>query len=384
MATPGPGSLAPSLVMVNFDMPFPVSGVSDQHYHGTGLVIDAARGLVVVDRNTVPVALGDVSFTFAGSLEVPGKVEFIHPLHNLAVVSYDPALIGDTPVRTAEFDTRPVRAGEQLWVVGLKGDHKLLSQASEVASVDPLLLPLSRSFRFRDSNIETISLVNPPGSIDGVLADKRGKVVAMWSSFAYQSGREVGQVVRGIPADIVRELRDVVTGDGVLRSLEAELHLLPLASARKLGIPESWGRRLETTQADERQVLQISRVVAGSPAASTLQSGDLVLAVDGKIVKSFRQFERAMQTDRLMLTLWRDGEMIEAEVATVPLGGEGIDRLVFWAGALLQPPHRAMAAQRGVTPEGVYVAYFRLRFSGDPLRALGRKAYRGSRWCADS
>ncbi len=350
--------LAPSLVMVNFDMPFPVSGVSDQHYHGTGVVIDAARGLVVVDRNTVPVALGDVSFTFAGSLEVPGKVEFVHPAHNLAVVSYDPALVGDTPVKSAELLLRDVRPGEELWVVGIKGDHKLISQATEVASVDPLLLPLSRSFRFRDTNIETISLVNPPGNVDGVLADKRGRVVAMWSSFAYQSGREVGQVVRGVPADLVAELRGVVTGDRVLRSLEAELHLLPLASARKLGLPESWSRRLETVQPDKRHVLQVSRLVQGSPAARVLRSGDLVLAIDGAVVKSFRGAEKAVQAERVTLTIWRDGALAEKEVITVALGGEGIDRLVYWAGALLQTPHRALAAQRGVAPEGVYVAYF--------------------------
>lgn len=350
--------LAPSLVMVNFDMPFPISGVSDQHYHGTGVVIDARRGLVVVDRNTVPVALGDVSFTFAGSLEIPGQVEFIHPIHNLAVVSYDPALVGDTPVRAAEFSNRSVQPGEQLWVVGIKGDQKLISQATEVASVDPLLLPLSRSFQFRDTNIQTISLVNPPGNVDGVLADKRGRVMGTWSSFAYQSGREVGQVVRGIPAELVVELRDVVTGDRVLQSLEAELHLLPLASARKLGLPESWIRRLETVEPDTRNVLQVSRLVQGSAAARQLRPGDLLLAIDGAVVKSFRGVEKAVQADRVALTIWRDGALDEVTVATTALAGEGIDRLVYWAGALLQTPHRAMAAQRGVAPEGVYVAYF--------------------------
>jgi len=31
---------------------------------------------------------------------------------------------------------------------------------------------------------------------------------------------------------------------------------------------------------------------------------------------------------------------------------------VLWAGATLQAPHRAMIAQRGMSPEGVYVSYF--------------------------
>ena len=140
--------MAASLVMVNFDMPYPLSGVSDQYYHGTGLVVDAERGLVMVDRNTVPIAMGDVSITFASTLEVPGRVEFVHPLHNLALVSYDPKLIGDTPVKTASFSKVPLKPGDDVWVVGLQGDHSLVSQGTEVASIDPLLLPLSRTFRF--------------------------------------------------------------------------------------------------------------------------------------------------------------------------------------------------------------------------------------------
>ncbi len=42
--------LAPSLVMVNFDMPYSVSGVTEKNYHGTGVIVDAERGLVAIDR----------------------------------------------------------------------------------------------------------------------------------------------------------------------------------------------------------------------------------------------------------------------------------------------------------------------------------------------
>ena len=76
-------ALAPSLAIVTFDMPYSVSGITERNYHGTGLVVDAQRGLVVVDRNTVPVAVGDVTITFAGTVQVPGRVVYVHPLHDL-------------------------------------------------------------------------------------------------------------------------------------------------------------------------------------------------------------------------------------------------------------------------------------------------------------
>ncbi|MCI0435495.1 MAG: hypothetical protein L0271_17900, partial [Gemmatimonadetes bacterium] len=237
--------VAASLVLVNFDMPYSVAGVTERNYHGTGLIVDAERGLVVTDRNTVPVAVGEVRITFAGTVEVPGKVEFIHPLHNLAVVSYDPALIGATPVRAAKLNPTALRSGEDVWVVGLRSDHKVMSQTTQVAAVDAIDFPLSRTLQFRDSNLETISLVNPPTDYDGVLVNKAGDVAALWSSFAYESGRDLQQENRGVPAELVTEMIPVVTEGRPLYSLEAEFQVLPLASASKLGLSKEWIGKLE-------------------------------------------------------------------------------------------------------------------------------------------
>ena len=196
--------VAPSLVVINFDMPYSVSGVSERSYRGTGVVVDAARGLVVTDRNTVPVALGDVRLTFAGTIEVPGRVEYIHPLHNLAVVSYDPKLVGTTPVRAARFSTKELVPGDSVWVVGLRADQRLAALESKVAAVETAQFPLSRTLAFRDSNLEIVTLVNGPPDFDGVITDKSGDVRALWSSFAFDAGRELQQQNRGVPAESSR------------------------------------------------------------------------------------------------------------------------------------------------------------------------------------
>ncbi len=357
---PRTASIAPSLVLVSFDMPYSVSGITERNYHGTGLVVDAARGLVVVDRNTVPVSVGDVSITFAGSLQVPAHVAYIHPQHNLALVQYDPKLIGNTPVQSAKLAPRDINPGEQVWVVGMGRDSELRSRSTEIAEVEPLVLPLSRTMRFRDSNIEGIELVNPPTDYDGVLLEKSGKVIGLWSSFAYDAGRgELTQDNRGVPIDLVDDMLKRAQTGAALHSLEVEFSTAPLSSARDFGLTDEWAKKLSQHSPSEREVLTAVRMVGGSPASRVVQQGDLVLAIDGNVVTRFREVERAVaDKPRVQVTVWRGKAEKTLDVDTVELPSTDIDRLVQWAGATLQAPHRAMSAQRGIPPVGVYVGYF--------------------------
>jgi pro-apoptotic serine protease NMA111 len=352
-------ALAPSLATVTFDMPYSISGITERNYHGTGLVVDAQRGLIVVDRNTVPVTVGNVTVTFAGTVEVPGRVEYIHPLHNFAVVAYDPRLIGHTPVKSAKLAPRELSAGEPLWVVGLGSDSQMHARATQVASIEPLELPLSRTMRFRDSNLETVQLVNPPSEFDGVLADRSGNVLGTWSSFAYENGRELAQDNRGVPIELIADMIDRVRSGRRLHSLEVELSPLPLAAARQIGLSQEWAGRLAQHTPTRRQALTVVRLVGGSPAAELLQQGDLLLAIDDRVVTRFREVEQAAaDKERVRVTVWRGKSELSLEVATADLPGTDVERLVEWAGATLQAPHRAMSEQRGIAPVGVYVGYF--------------------------
>ena len=60
---------------------------------GNGVVVHQSDtlGLVVVDRNTVAVGAGDVRLTFgAAPAEADAAIRFLHPMHNFALLSYDP------------------------------------------------------------------------------------------------------------------------------------------------------------------------------------------------------------------------------------------------------------------------------------------------------
>jgi S1-C subfamily serine protease len=351
--------IAPSLVQVSFDMPYSISGITERNYHGTGLILDAERGLVAVDRNTVPVSLGDVNITFAGTVQVPGRVVYIHPLHNLAIVAYDPKLIGTTPVKAAKLAVHELGAGDTVRIVGLAADSEIRARSTQIADIEPLELPLSRTMRFRDSNIEVAQLVNPPLDYDGVLLDTDDRVLGLWSSFAYENGREIAQDNKGVSIDLVSEMLERVRNDRPLHSLEVEFSVQPIASARDFGLSEEWATKLAAHGVSRRQVLGVERVVGGSPATKVLQQGDLVLAIDGAVVTRFREVERAVgDKTRVAVTVWRGRSEQTINVDTVELPGMDIDRIVQWAGATLQAPHRAMSAQRGIPPVGVYVGYF--------------------------
>lgn len=87
-------SPASFLVSVDFDLPFGMESVEKGSRHGVGVVVDAERGWVVTDRHTVPVALGDIRIGFNGQRELPARVLFLHPTHNLALLGYEPEHLG--------------------------------------------------------------------------------------------------------------------------------------------------------------------------------------------------------------------------------------------------------------------------------------------------
>lgn len=116
---------------------------------------------------------------------------FLHPVHNFAIVAYNPRDLGAGASHFRAATLRPdvtLRRGDKVNLTGLTDG--LLSTSRKSVVTNPNLAANVSSAdapRYRAMNMELIELDTDFGaSFAGVLADDRGGVLALWSSFSMQ------------------------------------------------------------------------------------------------------------------------------------------------------------------------------------------------------
>jgi hypothetical protein len=381
-------ALAPSLVQVGVDIP-PIGladGVLGRAFKGCGLVVahGPAGGLVLTDRNTIPIAAVDVRLAFAAHpSDVPGRVVYLHPVHNFALVAYDGGVLcadAAAAVRAAALDVSPLRRGAEVCLVGLSSSLRPLSRRSRVTdAAHALAIPPAEVPRYRATNEEVIELDDDFGAaFSGVLADASGRVRALWASYSKQVAKDDDrEFVRGLPADIfapavaaaaaalARAAEDASSGaprhvalsPADERFLDAEFEPVHLTKAGGFGLSAAWVRALAAADPARRQALRVAGVPLGSPARGALREGDFLLRVNGAIVSSFRDVERAAAAALVAagsgddaddadvfvsVTVWRAGAEAALRVGLARACALGTRRLLHWAGAQLQATHRSV------------------------------------------
>ncbi|XP_027077615.1 protease Do-like 7 [Coffea arabica] len=401
--------IEPTLVMFEVHVPSAcmIDGVHSQHFFGTGVIIyhSETMGLVAVDKNTVAVSVSDVMLSFAAfPMEIPGEVVFLHPVHNFALVAYDPSALGAvgiSMVRAAELHPEPaLRRGDPVYLVGLSRSLQATSRKSFVTNPCAALnIGSADCPRYRATNMEVTELDTDFGStFSGVLTDELGRVQAVWGSFSTQlkygcNSSEDHQFVRGLSIYTISQVLDKIIsgGDGprllingvkrpmpLVRILEVELYPTLLSKARSFGLSDAWIQALVKKDPIRRQVLRVKGCLAGSRAESLLEQGDMVLAINKVPVTCFHDIEDACQAldqcdnsdGRLSMTIFRQGHELELLVGTDVRDGNGTARVINWCGCIVQDPHPAVRAL-GFLPEeghGVYVARW---CHGSPVHRYG-------------
>ena len=348
--------VAPAMVLVNFSIPYAVENVYARHFTGIGLVIDAEAGIIAVDRNTVPVALGDVELTFFGSTSVPGRVVFVHPRHNVALLQYDVSLLEGVQIEALSLsDATDGQLPDGLTMVGYRADgtfrlHRVVDISPLTINLNPPGLP-----RFQQSSLDVFGLPNVPPSLGGPLVDRDGKVHAVYMSFAYEESREIRQSEWAMPASVVLQALELYRNQQPFYSMDAKLAYRPLYAARQLGLPAEWIARYNQLPSDSRKVLYVDQVVPGTHSAESLSTGDVVLAIDGELVSNLFTAEVRSQQPSIEVTVLRAGEVEIVNLKPTALDPLGTVRMVSWAGANFQMPFTDIGFQKGVDFPGVYI-----------------------------
>ncbi len=355
--------VVPGLVRVDVDLPYELDGVSGDSFVGIGLIVDADEGLVAVDRNTLPLTLADVEITVAGTVRVPAEALALHPVHGLALLRYDPALLGDTPLVAPRRATATLGIGDKVTYVGRRFDGTSVVKPTTVDDVDDVGARWASRPAFREGNLTVPRLGADLPAGGGVLMDKRGRVVALHGSYQVSEGRGgVADRSASYPIALVDELVAAWRSGAGVPALEAQLVRLSLADVVDRGLPEVWTDRLAAHDAQRRALVVIARA-SGSPAADALEDGDVVLAANGTVVTAFAEVEAALAEGALTLTVYRRGEVRDVAFTPRRLPVDGLARAVLWGGLAVQQRPHAAALQKAVPDVGVYVD---LRWRGGP------------------
>ncbi|KAJ1984485.1 hypothetical protein H4R34_000632 [Dimargaris verticillata] len=396
----------PCFVSIDFYIPYLVDGAQATMHYGPGLIIDRERGLVVCDRDTVPISIGDIYITFGNSLIIPGQLLLLHPVYNFAILCYNPALIGDTPVESARLAppevTGKLSPGDPINLVALTTDQEPLVKKTKITNIGPVVTRECTPPRWRSVNVEGIRVDDSVTSQGGVLCDDDGMILGLWSNYTSQnsSGKDFSFMV-GLKVDpilkalehMLRTMDRITQADQIkqdpglldscsatesitsetcllktqilrtpvlpsLRTLDVEFSFMTMVSARTLGLSEERVRQLQQASVhDTPTVVYVLNLLSPlSPAADQLRIGDAILEVNGELVLKPYSLAVFYDQELVTLTVLRAGEELTLTIPTIPLPTMETRRIVGWAGALIQTPYHAVHEQVKSIPSDLYIS----------------------------
>lgn len=362
-----------SFVRIGATMPLRIDGFPRSRKVGFGLVIDAEKGLVVVSRAIVPYDMCDISVTIADSVIVDGKVIFMHPLQNYAIIQYDSSLV-QAPVKSAKLAERPIKQGEDTIFFGFNQNYRPVVAKTTVTDITTVAIPASASTpRYRAVNLDAItvdtSLSGQCGS--GVLVAEDGTVQALWLTYLGErtghSNKDVEYHLGFATPALLPVLDEIKLGKKPnLRILNLETQTVQMSQSRIMGVSEEWIERVEREDPERHQLFMVRKVDAGNFGG--LAEGDIILTLNDKLITRVSDLDIMYSNDVLDVVVVRKQQEVRLSVPTVPTSELETDRVVAFCGAVLHRPHHAVRQQISKMHSDIYIT---ARMRGSPAYMYG-------------
>ncbi|RMZ87575.1 hypothetical protein DV736_g5198, partial [Chaetothyriales sp. CBS 134916] len=379
VSQPAAADIVRSFVKVSCYMPVKIDGYPQARRTGFGLVIDADQGLVVVSRAIVPYDLCDITVTVADSIQVEGKVVFLHPLTNYTIIKYDPSLV-HAPVQTAKLSNEAVKQGAETTFVGFNQNHRVVVAKTTVTDITAVGIPANAAApRYRAVNLDAITVDTGLSSqcSSGVLIGADGVVQALW--LTYMGERNQGshrdtEYHLGLGVTMINPVIDQIRGGIIpkLRILNIESYVVQMAQCRIMGVSEEWIQKVAKANPARHQLFIIRKVdcapATGPGDSQSLQEGDIILTLNDQLITRVSEFDIMYDKDFLDALVVRAGRELRLRVPTVSTEDLETQRAVIFCGAVLQKPHHAVRQQISKLHSEIYVS---ARSRGSPAYQYG-------------
>ncbi|RKF77921.1 Pro-apoptotic serine protease NMA111 [Golovinomyces cichoracearum] len=373
---PAAADIVRSFVRVLCHMPIKLDGFPRNRKWGMGVVIDADKGLVVVSRAIIPYDLCDIIITIADSIIVEGKVIFMHPLQNYAVIKYDPSLV-DAPVQSAKLSNTHITQGASTYFVGFNQNMRIVIAQTTVTDITAVAIPANTvAPRYRAVNVDAItvdtSLSSQCGS--GVLVGEDGTVQALWLTYLGErspSTQKDTDYHLGLATPcLLPVISKIQEGERPhLRMLSVEFNAIQMSQARIMGVSEEWIKRVAEDNHSRHQLFMVrKRTFERGDETAALLEGDVILTLNGKIITRVSELDVMYDHDFLDATILRDCVEMNIKLPTVSADDLETDRAVNFCGAVLHRPHHAVRQQISKLHSEVYVS---ARTRGSPAYQYG-------------
>lgn len=376
--------IANTIVKVSWTMEVPVNGNAYQRNSGHGLIVNAEEGLVVVARSIVLHELCSITLNIA-NIEVPAHIKFLHPLHNYALIKYNPEEV-DAPMESARLSKNALELNQKVTMICVhKTTENRTATETSITDINSLSIlgslsrPQYRAVNFEALNVETrLALDNS----FGVIVEQDGSVGALWLVFQGPPSTKPDPhgslwAKHGLQA---YQIRDVVERyrTGSLRTprfLDFETQHHSITSARKHGVQEHWLRQI--AKANSRHLVYAVKKLSCRPARDKnsgdyqLRETDMVITLNEKLVTDLSVFGELYYSDNITATVVRDGKEMTLSIPTTSTEHLETSQAVLFCGALIQQPHYAVRQLMSSLPSEVYVC---TRYLGTPAKLFNLPA----------
>ncbi|KAK3954042.1 trypsin-like cysteine/serine peptidase domain-containing protein [Pseudoneurospora amorphoporcata] len=374
---PAVADLVKSFVHVSVTMPVKLDGFPKNRKWGMGLVIDAEKGLVIISRAIVPYDLCDITITIADSIVVEGKVVFLHPLQNYAVIQYDPKLV-DAPVRSAKLSSEMISQGASTYFIGYNRIGRIVHTATTVTEMFAVTIPAnSGAPRYRAVNVDAITVdTNLSGQCgSGVLVAQDGTVQALWLTYLGErnpSSHRDEEYHLGLATPtllpVISQLQQGITPK--LRLLSCEFRAIQMSQARIMGVSEEWIQKVTLANTAHHQLFLVTKRTyeRNEPEGDTLKEGDILLTLNNHLITKISELDIMYSHDHLDAVLVRNTKELHIKLPTVAADDAETDHAISFCGAILHRPHLAVRQQISKLFSEVYVS---ARTRGSPAYQYG-------------